>query len=310
MRPMSILSLFFILFLHHCFLSNTQNFSSNIWICGNLTIQYPFQLQSQNTQQNPNYNNFSLRCTDQGNTLLSIPFSGDFLVQEINYSTKEIKLQNSPSNYLPRKLLRLSLFPSHPYSISSSSSQNYTFSLLSHIHGDLRRLSWDVHLDSNRTNRGTSNSNVPTSRTGGTTRREVILILFVGASLILPSILCLICVSCRVLLELSHRHQVAAARIATARLAPIPMIVIEGLDESTIQSYPKVVLGESRRISGISVMICAICLGEYSAGETLRCIPECEHCFHVECVDKWLKMNSSCPVCRKPLRSSNCADAL
>ncbi|MCD7471259.1 hypothetical protein HAX54_011593 [Datura stramonium] len=303
MRPMNILSLFFFLFLHHCFLSNTQNFSSNISICGNLTIQYPFQLQSQNTQQNPNYISFSLSCTDQGNTLLNIPFSGDFLVQEINYTTKELKLQN-PSNCLPRKLLHLNLFSSPPF---SSSSQNYTFSLLSDFRGDLR-LSWDVHLDkfgdSNMTNRETSTADTP--RTGRTSRKEIILIFFVGAALILPSVLCLICVSCRIYLELSHRRQVAAATAAEASIAslvPVPMIVIEGLDESTIQSYRKVVLGESRRIPGINVMICAICLGEYSAGETLRCIPECEHCFHVECVDKWLKMNSTCPVCRNSLHS-------
>ncbi|KAF3664158.1 putative RING-H2 finger protein ATL21A-like [Capsicum annuum] len=293
MRPMSILSLFFFLFLHHSFLSNTQKFSSNISICGNLTIQYPFQLQYENTQQNPNY--FPLTCTDQGNTLLNIPFSGDFLVKEINYSSKELKLQN-PSNFLPRKLLYLNLFSSSPFSASSS-----------HLHGDLR-LSWDVHLgkhgESNRASRENSNSNAP--RTGSTSRKEIILIFFVGASLILPSVLCLICVSCRVFLELSHRRRIAAATaaaVATARFAPMPMIVIEGLDESTIQSYPKVVLGESRRISGINVMICAICLGEYSAGETLRCVPECEHCFHAECIDKWLKMNGTCPVCRNSLCS-------
>ncbi|WMV11564.1 hypothetical protein MTR67_004949 [Solanum verrucosum] len=165
------------------------------------------------------------------------------------------------------------------------------------------RLSWDVHLDSNKTSTEASNSNAPTPRTGGTSRKEIILIFFVGVSLILPSVLCLICVSCRVFLELNHRRQVAAATASMSRFAPMPIIVIEGLDESTIQSYPEVVLGESRRISGINVMICAICLCEYSAGETLRCIPECEHCFHVECVDKWLKMNSSCPVCRNSLHS-------
>ncbi|XP_060218425.1 RING-H2 finger protein ATL22-like [Lycium barbarum] len=292
---MGILSLFFFLVLHnHSVLSTTQNFSLNISICGNLTIQDPFQLQSQNTQQNPNYNSFSLRCTDQGNILLNHPFSGGFLVQEINYSTRELKLQ-IPSDCLPRKLLHLNHFSS-PF--SASSSKNYTFSLLSDFHGDLR-LSWDVHLD-----RETSNPNVP--RKDRTSRKEIILIFFVGVSLILPSLLCLVCVSCRIFLELSHRRQVAAAaaaEAATARLATVPMIVIEGLDESTIQSYPKVVLGESRRIPGLNVMTCAICLGEYSAGETVRCIPECEHCFHVECVDKWLKMNSTCPVCRNSLHS-------
>ncbi|OIT07422.1 PREDICTED: putative RING-H2 finger protein ATL21A [Nicotiana attenuata] len=303
---MGTLSLFFFLFLHHFALSSsTTYFSSNISICGNLTIRYPFQLQSQKHQdQNPGYNNcFFLRCTDQGNALLNIPYSGDFLVLEINYSTKEIKLQH-PSNCLPRKLLHFHL-PSSP--ISASSSQNYTFFLLSDFHGDLR-LSWDVHLDkyrdSNMTTSGeTTHLNVP--RTDKTSRQEAILIIFVGVSLILPSLLCLICVTCRIFLELRHHRQVtaAAAAAAMARLAPMPMNVIAGLDESTVQSYPKVVFGESRHLPGINAITCSICLAEYSAGETLRCIPECEHCFHAECVDKWLKMNSTCPVCRNSLHS-------
>ncbi|XP_016494615.2 RING-H2 finger protein ATL22-like [Nicotiana tabacum] len=307
MRPMGTVSLFFFLFLHHFALSSsTTYFSSNVSICGNLTIKYPFQLQSQNHQdQNPGYNNcfsLSLWCTDQGNALLNIPFSGDFLVLEINYSTKELKLQR-PSNCLPRKLL-YSLLSSSPI---SSSHQNYTFFLLSGFRGDIR-LSWDVHLDkyrdSNVTKSGeTTHPNVP--RTDRTSRQEAILIIFVGVSLILPSLLCLICVTCRIFLELSHHRHVtaAAAAAAMARLAPMPMIVIAGLDDSTIQSYPKVVFGESRRLPGINAITCSICLAEYSAGEALRCIPECEHCFHAECVDKWLKMNSTCPVCRNSLHS-------
>ncbi|MBA0620597.1 hypothetical protein Godav_006298, partial [Gossypium davidsonii] len=44
--------------------------------------------------------------------------------------------------------------------------------------------------------------------------------------------------------------------------------------------------------------ICSICLCEYRESEMLRMMPECRHCFHVTCIDAWLKLNGSCPVCR------------
>lgn len=80
-----------------------------------------------------------------------------------------------------------------------------------------------------------------------------------------------------------------------AMVAPPNMI---GLDEATIESYTKVVLGESKRLPGHDDGACPICLSEYHVKETVRCIPECRHCFHTECIDEWLKMNGSCPICR------------
>lgn len=73
----------------------------------------------------------------------------------------------------------------------------------------------------------------------------------------------------------------------------------QGLDESTIESYTKVVIGESRRLpAGPNDITCPICLSDYHANETLKCIPECQHCFHSECIDEWLRRKGTCPVCR------------
>ncbi|KAH0465904.1 hypothetical protein IEQ34_006007 [Dendrobium chrysotoxum] len=44
--------------------------------------------------------------------------------------------------------------------------------------------------------------------------------------------------------------------------------------------------------------MCAVCLSEFADGENIRLLPECKHCFHVNCIDKWLQSHSSCPVCR------------
>ncbi|MFS7913766.1 putative transcription factor C2H2 family [Helianthus anomalus] len=56
-------------------------------------------------------------------------------------------------------------------------------------------------------------------------------------------------------------------------------------------------LGESCRLPNDD-SACAICLSDYKTIELLRTIPECNHHFHVDCIDEWLKLNVSCPVCR------------
>ncbi|XP_051145412.1 putative RING-H2 finger protein ATL21A isoform X1 [Andrographis paniculata] len=71
-----------------------------------------------------------------------------------------------------------------------------------------------------------------------------------------------------------------------------------GLDKSTIETYRKITVGESRHIEGPNDVTCTICLGDYAPNETIRFMPECEHCFHVECIDEWLSINNKCPVCR------------
>lgn len=53
---------------------------------------------------------------------------------------------------------------------------------------------------------------------------------------------------------------------------------------------------KERVISGEDA-VCCICLAKYGDNEELRELP-CAHVFHVECVDKWLKINASCPLCK------------
>lgn len=49
---------------------------------------------------------------------------------------------------------------------------------------------------------------------------------------------------------------------------------------------------------------CTICLGEYQEKEVLRIMPQCGHNFHLSCIDVWLRKQSTCPVCRLPLKES------
>jgi hypothetical protein len=42
---------------------------------------------------------------------------------------------------------------------------------------------------------------------------------------------------------------------------------------------------------------CCICLSPYDDGVELREIP-CTHHFHSACIDKWLRINATCPLCK------------
>ena len=121
----------------------------------------------------------------------------------------------------------------------------------------------------------------------------------------IPAIMCLIGLACflcgRVKAIGGGRRPIAEL---TSMVVPQPTPVT-GLDEPTIESYPKIVLGESRRLPKPDDNTCSICLSEYRPKETLKSIPECQHCFHAECIDEWLHLNASCPICRNsPEKSS------
>lgn len=79
--------------------------------------------------------------------------------------------------------------------------------------------------------------------------------------------------------------------------------VIELLCEklSLIRKKPERNLGSYKKIkpkdSGYK---CPICLDVFQEGLYKRTL-SCQHTFHKKCVDKWLKDEESCPICRKKL---------
>lgn len=42
---------------------------------------------------------------------------------------------------------------------------------------------------------------------------------------------------------------------------------------------------------------CAVCLEELRAGEVVRKLP-CGHCYHKQCITRWLQQKAVCPVCQ------------
>ncbi|KAL5804501.1 hypothetical protein ACOSQ3_031301 [Xanthoceras sorbifolium] len=46
---------------------------------------------------------------------------------------------------------------------------------------------------------------------------------------------------------------------------------------------------------------CAVCLEDFVDGDSCRILIVCNHIFHSNCIDQWLKYQSTCPICRKPV---------
>nr|XP_043606161.1 E3 ubiquitin-protein ligase At1g63170-like [Erigeron canadensis] len=54
---------------------------------------------------------------------------------------------------------------------------------------------------------------------------------------------------------------------------------------------------EKERVLSGEDAVCCICLAKYANNDELKELP-CTHFFHKDCVDKWLKINASCPLCK------------
>ncbi|OVA18172.1 zinc finger protein [Macleaya cordata] len=96
----------------------------------------------------------------------------------------------------------------------------------------------------------------------------------------------------------SHNTELSAAASLPPAVPTQPVNALSGLDDSTIRSCPKVVFNESLKSNDTT---CPICLSDYQLKETLRSISVCNHYFHATCIDGWLRVNATCPVCRKSL---------
>lgn len=74
-----------------------------------------------------------------------------------------------------------------------------------------------------------------------------------------------------------------------------------GIDEAALVNYPKFMYSQAKLIKGDDPVIasgCSICLADYKDSDMLRLLPECGHLFHLDCIDPWLKLHPTCPICR------------
>nr|XP_043618267.1 RING-H2 finger protein ATL8-like [Erigeron canadensis] len=85
-------------------------------------------------------------------------------------------------------------------------------------------------------------------------------------------------------------------------LPPPPTSANKGLKKKVLKTLPKSTYHNTDdTIADNKVTDCAICLTEFVIGDEIRVLPQCDHCFHVVCIDTWFGSHSSCPSCRKIL---------
>ncbi|WVZ12646.1 hypothetical protein V8G54_017176 [Vigna mungo] len=71
--------------------------------------------------------------------------------------------------------------------------------------------------------------------------------------------------------------------------------------KESIEAMPSVEVGEGENLE------CVVCLEEFEVGVMAKEMP-CKHKFHGDCIEKWLGLHGSCPVCRYEMPvEKNCA---
>jgi E3 ubiquitin-protein ligase ATL10/75/76/77/78 len=119
-----------------------------------------------------------------------------------------------------------------------------------------------------------------------------------GTILILLALLCaLICLAGLASIVPWHyiwrsRHDHMATRVAKT-----------GMKEKSIEALPSIIYGKSKPQLATE---CIISLAEFAEVEGVRVLPSCNHGFHMECVDRWLRSHSSCPICTHYLLDPAC----
>jgi len=118
----------------------------------------------------------------------------------------------------------------------------------------------------------------------------------------IPGLLCLTglcCFMCSKFDVYTHGHRARPSTEFPNSTTTLPhSSSTMGLNGPEIEKFPKTLIGDSGRLPNWNDNTCPICLSEYEPKETLRTIPACNHYFHAHCIDEWLKMNATCPLCR------------
>lgn len=85
---------------------------------------------------------------------------------------------------------------------------------------------------------------------------------------------------------------------------PAARTTCDGVDKAVLDSIPVQAYGSSK-----PEQECSVCLSALEEGEMVRVLPSCRHVFHVECIDAWFALHSSCPFCRSEVTAAAAAAA-
>ena len=75
-------------------------------------------------------------------------------------------------------------------------------------------------------------------------------------------------------------------------LDPVPVVATPEQISAAVQTNVQTLANDT----------CSICRDVMNSASRLR---SCGHCFHPECINQWLGMNTRCPVCRHDIRDQH-----
>ena len=124
---------------------------------------------------------------------------------------------------------------------------------------------------------------------------------------LLPAILLFVIIVFQVVgfFERRHRRLLVAEEREGREGATPPEGATEpqGLDSVKLEMVPQYsfrrVGSKAKKDDKYHTMECSICMEKFLEGDQIRELPGCGHIFHAECVAEWLKLQPSCPVCRR-----------
>ncbi|XP_027360641.1 E3 ubiquitin-protein ligase At1g12760-like [Abrus precatorius] len=142
---------------------------------------------------------------------------------------------------------------------------------------------------------------------------DVFFVVFCVALACIIGIAVCCCLPCIIALLYAVADQEGASKEDIEQLSKFKFRRIESNEKltGTVQGPVGGIMTECQADSPIEHVLaeedaeCCICLSSYDDGVELRELP-CGHHFHCACVDKWLYINATCPLCKyNILKSSN-----
>ncbi|XP_048533989.1 RING-H2 finger protein ATL39-like [Triticum urartu] len=116
------------------------------------------------------------------------------------------------------------------------------------------------------------------------------------AVVFLSIILCfiLLCTYCRC----ARQRAIAAARGGRAMRHGFPSALLRPADGAalTVVRYADAGAGAKKGLQPEGD--CPVCLEAFGDDDGVKVVPACGHVFHAPCIDRWLDVRNSCPVCR------------
>ena len=92
----------------------------------------------------------------------------------------------------------------------------------------------------------------------------------------------------------------SSASLSSSATSDVKTMMIPGLTHKQIQTLPTVFqLKKEDDIVGVELRSCAICLMDMIQEDIVRRLLDCQHEFHVICIDPWLLRKAVCPLCQR-----------